>query len=156
MTERAARAAAEDAGLYAEQARAARAEEQSLARMLGDLVGDAQQLVRREIDLAKHEIHVEIDHAKQGAVSLGIGAGVAALGGILLLLMLVYALHEGLNLSLWLSYLIVGGITTLIGAVLLVQGANRLKHVDPVPRETIDSVRKDVEWISQQTTSDKT
>jgi hypothetical protein len=156
MTERAARTAADASAAYAEQARAASSDDQSLARLLGELIGDAQHLVRREIDLAKQEVRTEVDHAKQGAIALGIGAAITALGGVLLLLMLVYALHEGLNLTLWLSYLIVGGITAIIGAILLWQGINKLQHIDPVPHETIDSVRKDVEWISQQTTSDKT
>lgn len=154
MTERPAQATQRSSEIYPAQVQESAAEP-SLAKLLGDLVGDAELLVRREIDLAKHEVHVEVDRAKQGAVSLGIGGGVTALGGILLLLMLVYALHEGLNLALWLSYLIIGGITTAIGAFLLTQGINKLKNVDPVPREAIDSVRKDVEWISEQTTSDK-
>jgi hypothetical protein len=155
MTEREVRSAADVPSTYREQAVRA-GDDQSLARMLGELVGDGQALVRREIDLAKHEIRTEVDHAKQGAISLGIGAGIAAIGGIFLLLMVVYALHEGLNLTLWVSYLIVGAVTLLIGAVLLYRGMHKLQTVDPVPHETIDSVRKDVEWISQQTTSDKT
>jgi Putative Actinobacterial Holin-X, holin superfamily III len=128
----------------------------SVAELIGGLIGDAQTLVRREIDLAKAEVGHEIDKAKQGAISLGIGIGVAALGGILLTLMLVHLIHEVGGLALWLSYLIIGAVFGIIGAVLLAQGAKRMKQIDPLPRETIESVKKDVQWISEQTSSDRT
>jgi len=132
-----------------------RADSQSVAELVSGLVSDAQQLVRREIDLAKQEVTNEIDKARQGAVALGIGAGVAAIGVILLAHMLVHLLNEVLDLSLWVSYLIVGGLFAAIGAFLLMQGINRMKQIDPVPHETIESVRKDVEWIKEQSPSDK-
>jgi len=132
-----------------------RADSPSVAELVSGLVSDAQQLVRREIDLAKQEVTNEIDKARQGAIALGIGAGVAAIGAILLALTLVHLLNEVLNLSLWVSYLIVGGLFAAIGAFLLIQGINRMKQIDPVPHETIESVRKDVEWIKEQSPSDK-
>src|SRR5262245_23503872 len=68
--------------------------EPSIAELLSSLITDAQTLVRREVDLAKREVSIEINKAKQGVVSLGIGAGLAVVGGLLLAHMLVYALHE--------------------------------------------------------------
>lgn len=130
--------------------------EPSIAQLLGDLVGDAQTLIRKEFELARQEVTSEIDRARQGATVLGIGAGIAAIGGIFLLLMVVYLFVEIFNLPFWLSYLIVGGVLAIVGAVMLVSGLNRLKQVDPVPRETIDSVRKDVEWLKEQNPSDRT
>ncbi len=127
-----------------------------IAELLSGLIGDAQTLVRREIDLAKQEVAIEVNKAKQGAIVLGAGVGVAAVGGILLSFMLVYLLHEVLGLSQWLSYLIVGGIFTIVGVLLLQQGAKRMKTLDPVPRETIESVKEDIQWIKEQSPSDKT
>lgn len=130
-------------------------EDAPIATLLGDLLNDAQTLVRREVDLAKTEIRMEIDKARQGAIVLGIGAGAAAIGGIFLLLMVVHLLFL-LGLPLWASYLIVGAVLLIGGLIALQQGISRLKRVDPVPRETIDSVRKDVEWIKEQNPSDRT
>lgn len=130
-------------------------EEPSIAELLGGLVGDAQTLVRKEIDLAKEEARQELDKAKQGAISIGIGAAIAAAGGILLSHMLALLLQALLPIPLWASYLIVGALLAIIGGVLAWQGANRMKEVDPVPRETVDSVRKDVEWLKEQNPSDK-
>jgi len=127
----------------------------SVTELVSGLVSDAQQLVRKEIDLAKHEVSAEIGKVRQGAVALGIGAGMALIGAFLLAQMLVYLLNV-LGISLWVSYLIVGGLFAAIGGILLMQGVNRMKQVDPVPHETIESVRKDVEWIKEQSPSDKT
>jgi hypothetical protein len=133
-----------------------RADDGSIADLIGGLIGDAQLLIHREIDLAKREVAIEADKVKQGAVALGIGAGVAIIGALLLGHMLVYLVQALTGLSLWLSYLIVGGIFAIAGGLLLMQGIKRMQDVDPVPRETIESVRKDVQWIKEQSPSDKT
>ena len=69
--------------------------------------------------------------------------------------MLVYLVQSLTGLSLWLCYLIVGGIFAIVGGLMLMQGIKRMEDVDPVPRETIESVRKDVQWIKEQNPSDK-
>ena len=131
------------------------ADDTSVTDLISGLVNDAQQLVRREIDLAKREVTIELDKAKQGAVALGIGAGVAIIGALLLAHMLVYLVQDLTGLSLWVSYLIVGAVFAIGGGLMLMQGLKRMKEVDPVPRETIESVRKDVQWIKEQNPSDK-
>jgi hypothetical protein len=131
------------------------ADDTSVTDLISGLVNDAQQLVRREIDLAKREVTIELDKVKQGAVALGIGAGVAIIGALLLAHMLVYLVQDLTGLSLWVSYLIVGAVFAIGGGLMLMQGLKRMKEVDPVPRETIESVRKDVQWIKEQNPSDK-
>jgi uncharacterized membrane protein YqjE len=130
-------------------------DEPTVAQLLGGLIGDAQTLVRKEVELATQEVKNEIDKARQGAVSLGIGGGIAAIGAIFLLLMIVNVLVEVFGLSYWVSYLIIGGAMTVIGVLLLVTGSQRLKEVDPMPRETIESVKKDIEWLQKPNQSDK-
>jgi hypothetical protein len=146
----------EEALLRQQLAQPARENEPSIAELLSGLIADAQALVHREVDLAKREITIEIDKVKQGSVAIGIGAGLAVVGGLLLGHMLVYVLHDLLSLALWLAYLIIGALLTIGGGVALRQGMSRMAHIDPVPHATIDSVRKDVEWISEQNPSNKT
>jgi hypothetical protein len=132
-----------------------RSAEPSIAQLIGDLVADGQTLIRKEFELARTEITDELSKARQSAITLGLGGGLAAVGGVLLLLMLVHLLSDLFGLPLWVSYLIVGGILAVAGGLLLNAGLNRIKQVDPVPRETIESVRKDVEWLKEQNPSDK-
>jgi hypothetical protein len=137
-------------------ARDNRLDETSVSDLISGLVSDAQQLVHREIDLAKREVAIEVDKVKQGVIALGIGAGVAVIGALLLGHMLVHLVQDLTGLSLWVSYLIVGGLFAIIGGLLLMRGIKRMQDVDPVPHETIESVRKDVQWIKEQNPSDKT
>jgi hypothetical protein len=129
--------------------------EPSIAQLLGNLIADGQSLVRKEFELARHEIALEVDKARQGAISLGIGAGIATIGSLFLLLALAHGLVALFNLPLGLAYLIVGFALAVIGGLLLLSGSNRLKQLDPIPHETIDSVRKDVTWLKEQSPSDK-
>ncbi|MFO7170051.1 MAG: phage holin family protein [Chloroflexota bacterium] len=133
-----------------------RSDEGSISQLVSGLIADAQQLVRREIDLAKTELNTEVDKVKQGGVLIGAGATAAIIGGILLGHMLAYLVQDVFGISLWISYLVIGAILAIAGVLLLRQGTERMSKVDPMPRETIDSVRKDVEWITQQSQSDKT
>jgi hypothetical protein len=132
-----------------------RTNDATVSELISGLVNDAQQLVHREIDLAKREVAIEVDKVKQGAIALGIGAGLTVIGALLLGHMLVYLVQTLTGLSLWVSYLIVGAIFAIGGGLLLMQGAKRMKDVDPVPRETIESVKEDIQWIKEQNSSDK-
>jgi uncharacterized membrane protein YqjE len=129
--------------------------EPSIAQLLSSLIGDAQTLVRREVDLAKAEITDEIARARRGAVMLGAGIGIAAVGGLFLLIGIAEALIAFDILSRWLSYVVLGLIFAIVGVVALMVGIQRFKEVDPIPHETIDSVRKDMSWLSEQSPSDK-
>jgi uncharacterized membrane protein YqjE len=130
--------------------------EPSIAQLLSSLIGDAQTLVRREVDLARAEITEEIARVRRGAVMLGAGIGIAAVGGLFLLVGIAEALVAFDILSRWLSYLVLGLIFAIIGAIALIVGIQRFKEVDPIPHETIDSVRKDMSWLSEQNPSDRT
>ena len=132
-----------------------RTNDTTVSDLISGLVNDAQQLVHREIDLAKREVAIEVDKVKQGVVALGIGAGLAVIGALLLGHMLVYLVQTLTGLSLWVSYLIVGAVFAIGGGLLLMQGIKRMKDVDPVPRETIESVKEDIQWIKEQSPSDK-
>ena len=63
--------------------------EPSLAQLLTGIINDAKTLVRHELALATYETREELRKTKAAMLSLGIWIGVAALGGLLLILMLV-------------------------------------------------------------------
>lgn len=130
--------------------------EPSIAQLLSNLIADAQTLARKELDLAKTEIMGEVDKVRNGAVMLGAGIGLATVGGLFLVAMVAELLVEFGGLDRWLSYLIVGAVLAVIGGIVLYVGIKRFQTVDPVPRETIDSVRKDVSWLKEQSLSDRT
>lgn len=128
--------------------------EPSLTELVGALLTDAQTLVRKEIELARAELGEEIAKAKQAGIVLGAGAAIAAVGAFLLVIMLVQLLIAW-GLAPWLAYLIVGGALTVVGSLALLGGLRRAQTVDPLPRETLETVREDVEWLKEQSPFEK-
>jgi uncharacterized membrane protein YqjE len=128
-----------------------RAVEPSLAELVGELVNDAQDLARKEIQLAKAEVKEEVDKTLQAAVAIGAGAITVSLAAILLLFAVVNALVEIFSWSFWVSFSVVGATVLAIGLVALAIGRSRIAQVNPMPHETLESLRKDVTWIKNQT-----
>lgn len=131
-------------------------ESKTIARLVGEVVGDVQHLLRKEMELAQHEMKLEFNRAIKGLISLSIGLSVTLMGGFLLLFMLVFLLADVLLIQLWLSFLIVGGVVLIIGALLLFWGANQMRKFNPTPDQSIENVRKEAQWIKEQRPSNKT
>jgi len=129
--------------------------EPTLAQLLSGLVSDAKQLLRQEVALAKHEIQEEVRKTKVAALSLGVGIGIAALGGLLLIIMLVHLLNALTDLPLWACYGIVGGVCALVGVVLLYMGKNQIARIDMVPQQTVETMKENVQWIKEKAISDR-
>jgi Putative Actinobacterial Holin-X, holin superfamily III len=80
----------------------------TITQLLTGLMHDATVLLRQELALAKHEVRAELLNIMRAVMSLGVGAGIAAIGGWLLILMLVHLL-QGLTalppLRMWATLL---------------------------------------------------
>jgi hypothetical protein len=126
--------------------------DQPLGDVARDLTRDVSLLVRQEVELAKAELAQKGRTAAPGVGMIG-GAGVAALlaGGALTaagILALAIFLPE------WLAALIVGAVLALAAFVLVQQGKERVAEAGaPIPEQTIESVKEDVEWAKTRASS---
>jgi Putative Actinobacterial Holin-X, holin superfamily III len=96
--------------------------EPNLGGLVSGILNDVKELVTDGVALAKLEVRDELRKAKVAAVAAGVGIGVMAVGGLLLLVMFVHLLAAFTVIPLWGCYGIVGGALLLIGAVLLMTG----------------------------------
>jgi hypothetical protein len=55
--------------------------EPTLAQLLTGLMHNAQTLLRQEVALATHEIRIELRRTIRAVMFLGLGIGIAAIGG---------------------------------------------------------------------------
>ena len=122
----------------------------SMASLVGGIITDATRLVRQEIALARREVQAELDKAKVASVSLAIGAGLSMFGAIFLGLMVVFLLHEVGGLALWASFLIVGGVVAVAGAILLYAGIREVSKISLVPPQTAETLQENVQWLQNQ------
>lgn len=120
-----------------------------IMKLVSGILRDGTEIVAKEIMAARLEMRDELDKAKSSAVMIGTGAGALLIGGILLVLMLVYLLQEFSGLDLWICYGIVGGLISLIGFIVLSVGKQRAAVTNLVPKESIEKAKEDARWITR-------
>lgn len=109
------------------------------------LIGDAGTLFAQELALLKAETTQSIGDLKAATVSMAMGGAVTFLGIFFLLLAAVYGLSNVVDP--WLAALIVGGVVTLIGVIMLATGRRKLEPASLAPHRTAASITKDTEMI---------
>jgi len=118
--------------------------EKSLGELFSSMTADLSTLMRKEVELAKVEMKEEAGHAAKAGGILGAGALTAYLALLFSSLALAWLLDQWIPRAL--AFLIVGIIYGIAAAVLLSQGKNRLKAVRPVPEQTVETLKEDVQW----------
>jgi Putative Actinobacterial Holin-X, holin superfamily III len=128
-------------------------------RPIGDLVkqlaSQTSMLVRQELDLAKAEMSQKASIAGKGAGLLGGAAGVGLLAAGALTACLILVLSEAMDA--WLAALIVAVVLGAVAAALGLAGRNKVREATPpVPEQTVETVKEDVEWAKTRTPSART
>lgn len=126
--------------------------EHSIGELVKDLASETSTLVRQEIDLAKAEMTDRGKRAGRGVGMLAAGAAVALLALGALTACLIAALD--LVMPTWAAALIVTAVYAAIAGALLMSGRTQVREAaPPVPEQTIDSVKEDVQWAKTRTRS---
>lgn len=121
----------------------------TVPHLLRQLLDDASVLIRKEIALASSEITHAVDQAKQGAVGLVSGSAVLYAGVLFLLAAATLGLAE--VVPGWAAALIVGGVVSLIGLIMLQTGKKKVQPRNFAPHRTGEALRKDRDMIERQT-----
>ncbi len=121
----------------------------SVGQLVGQVTTDLSTLMRQEFELAKAELTAEAKKAGKGAGALGAAGFLGYLAAIFASLTLMFVLD--LFLPLWAAALIVTALYGLIAFVLFNKGKKQLKTVDPKPRQTVETLKEDVQWAKDQT-----
>ncbi|MBP6786721.1 MAG: phage holin family protein [Candidatus Promineofilum sp.] len=123
-------------------------EETSLGDLFSRLSEQASALIRQEIQLAQTEMTRKATKAGRDAAVIALG-GLIALGAffsVIAALILVLAQV----MEAWLAALIVAVVLAIVAALLIQYGISKLKQIDPAPRRTIETMRENKEWLTQQ------
>lgn len=117
------------------------------AMLVGEIIADAQKLVRQELELAKVEIRQEWVNAKVAAVSIVTAAAFVFLAVLLFTFGLVFLLHDLTALPMSACFGIVILLTVLVGSGFYYLAVKKAKAVDVIPRQTVRSIKESVKWI---------
>ena len=123
--------------------------DQSIGDLLKQLSQETSTLVKQELELAKAEMTVKAKEGGKGAGFLG-GAGVAGLLTLIALTLTVIGLLDTF-MKYWIAALIVTVLWGVVAAVLAQSGKNKLQEAaPPVPEQTQETLKEDVEWAKTQ------
>jgi len=128
--------------------------EPTVTSLLGDIVNDAQELIKQQLQLFKHELKDDMNRAKEGLPSLGLGVGLAVATIFLLGLTLAHLLYWAANpagpehFPLWGSYAIVTAVFGVVAGVLLYFAKKNLESL-PMSHQAAEATKENVEWLTK-------
>jgi hypothetical protein len=123
----------------------------SIGELLADLTTQTRELISEEFALAKAEINQKVSRIAQSGVWFA-GAGVLAFAGLMTLLAsAVLGLMAAFGIQPWLSALIVALVVFGAAFVALQSGRSLLSRESLAPKQTIESLKENAEWIRSHT-----
>ena len=128
--------------------------DRSLGELLKQLSEQTTRLVHQELELAKAELQQKGKQAGMGAGLFGAAGAIGLLAAAALTACFILALDA--VMPAWLAALIVAVVYAAVAAVLALRGRDRVKQaLPPVPEQTIETVKEDMEWAKTQMPSAK-
>jgi uncharacterized membrane protein YqjE len=120
----------------------------STGELVSRLSQEVSELVRKELKLAQVEVSAKAKKAGIGAGLLG-GAGIVALYAVgVFIATAILAL--ALVLDAWLAALIVGIVLAAVAGIAALMGKKEVAQAaPPMPTETIESVKHDVQAVKK-------
>jgi hypothetical protein len=124
--------------------------EPGVAALASGIIHDFQELVKQQLDLFRHEIKADVRKAREASTSLAVGAGMAALGGLLMCFGIVHLLSWLMpTLPLWGSFLIVGGLLGVPGGCLSYYACQQFRASNLLPEESAEALKENLEWTTK-------
>ncbi len=123
-------------------------EQPGLGELFATLSNQASLLFRQEVQLAQAEMTRKATRAGRNAAYVAVGAvlGMGAFYALVAATILVLSRA----MAPWVAALLVGVVLAVAAAALVQFGLNKLKEIDPAPRQTIETMRENKEWLTQQ------
>ena len=125
-----------------------RVQDRSTGQLVGDALGEVQTIVRKEIELARHEL-------TEALVARGQAAAALAVGGLLALIGLGCALTAaawglGTVLPMWAAWAIVAAVLFTLAGIAAGVARSRARAVPLQPEKTRRSIEENAQWARTQ------
>ena len=139
-------------------AREVRKEERSLGELFSELATETSTLVRQEVSLAQTELTQKATNVGKNVGSLAVGGAVGYMALWVILAAVVIGLTQFISwltgwqliTSAWISATVVGLIVAGVGYVMVTKALDKLKNTDLTPRESVESLKEDAQWLKNQ------
>lgn len=122
---------------------AMRTDDRSLSELVSEVTGEIATLFRQEVELARVETTEQVSRAAKAGGMLGAAAVIGFLDLILFSFAAAWALSEVVPEGV--AFLIVALVFAVVAGILAMAGKKRLAAVNPVPNQTVQTVKEDVQ-----------
>jgi anti-sigma factor RsiW len=129
----------------------------TLTELVKDLRDESTLLLKQEIALAKTEMMEKASKTTRNIAYLAVGASVAFVGFLFLVVALNNGLTAGLmaanvdyTIAIWVAPLILGIVIGLIGYAFVHKSIHTLSHMSYTPEKTKDTLNEDKEWAKEK------
>lgn len=122
----------------------------TLGEMFGDLTREVRTLVQQEIQLAKTELTQNVSRLTS-SVTMIVAGGLIAYGGLLAIVAGLVLGLIAIGLTPWAAALLGGVVIAGIGYALVRAGIAAFQPKDLTPRQTIETLKEDAQWLKTQT-----
>jgi len=124
-------------------------QDQSIAELVKQLAEQTRTLTRQEIELAKAEL---TEKGKKAGIGVGMFGGAGVLGFYAFgVLTACFVLALAMAIAPWLAALVVAAVYGAIAGVLALSAKKQVTEAaPPVPEQTVETVKEDVQWTKQR------
>lgn len=122
---------------------------ESFGELLGDLANNSAALVRDEIELARQEMAEKVSELRSGITTAAIGLVIGLVAVLTLTAAAVIGLAQLADPGY--SALIIGAALAIIGGVTASAGLGQIKRTRLKPRQTIETLEENKEWLKELT-----
>jgi hypothetical protein len=123
----------------------------TLTELVSGIVNDAQTLIKQQVVMLRTEFKEDMRRTRDAAKYMGLGAAITAVGGLFLVVSLVYllqylfpTLHEA---ACW---AIVGGTLFAGGLVAMYAGKRIFDSFNPLPDKTATALQENLTWLTNR------
>jgi hypothetical protein len=123
------------------------ASERSMATLVNGIIADVQHLIAQQLAMFRQEIQDELRKGLYAVIALALAAGVSAVGGVMLLLMVPLLLHYLVPaLPLWACLGIVGGVLAVVGGGFAFVGVWKIRSCHPLSNPAVEAFKENFQW----------
>jgi hypothetical protein len=126
-------------------------DERSLGDLFSELASETGTLVRQEVALAQAEVTKKATKVGKNVGYLAVGGAVAYAAVLAILAAVIIGLSY--FIPAWAAALIVGVVVGIAAYVMISSALAALKRVDLAPRETVETLKEDAQWLKNQVSS---
>lgn len=123
-------------------------DERSLGDLFTALAGETGTLVRQEVALAQAELTQKASNVGKNVAYLVVGGAVSFAALLVLLASIVMVLST--MMPAWAASLAVAVIVGIVAFTMVSSGLANLKKIDIAPRESVESLKEDAQWLKNQ------